>query len=83
VSAQSRSKGLVVIAGAQWIPKDERRLLTRAEFIFGMKVGDLTTAKTLSELVGHAVYDEVVGKGGQNLTENSVNLSMENVGQTC
>jgi hypothetical protein len=58
VSAQSRSKGLVMIAGAQWIPKDERRLLTRAEFTFGMKVGDLSTAKTLSELVGHAVYDE-------------------------
>ena len=58
VSAQSRSKGLVMIAGAQWIPKDERRLLTRAEFIFGMKVGDLPTAKTLSELVGHAIYDE-------------------------
>ena len=32
-----------MIADAQWIPKDERRLLTRAEFIFGMKVGNLTT----------------------------------------
>lgn len=58
VGAQSRSKGLITITGAQWIPKDERRLLTRAEFIFGMKVGDLATAKTLSELVGHTIYDE-------------------------
>ena len=31
-----------MIADAQRISKDERRLLTRAEFIFGMK-GDLTT----------------------------------------
>jgi hypothetical protein len=58
VSAQSRSKGLVVIAGAQWLPRDERRLLTRAEFTFGMKVGDLKTAKTLAELVGNTIYDE-------------------------
>ena len=58
VSAQSRSKGLVMIAGAQWIPKDERRLLTRAEFTFGMKVGDLATARTLSALVGNTIYDE-------------------------
>jgi type IV secretory pathway TraG/TraD family ATPase VirD4 len=59
VSAQSRSKGLMTIAGAQWIPRGGRRFLTRAEFIFGMRVGDLSTAKTLSELVGHAVFDEI------------------------
>ena len=52
LSAQARSKGLITIAGAQWLPKDERRLLTRAEFIFGMKVGDLPTGKTLAALCG-------------------------------
>ena len=60
LSAQARSKGLITIAGAQWLPKDERRLLTRAEFIFGMKVGDLATGKTLAALCGQTIYDEQV-----------------------
>ena len=60
VCAQARSKGLITIAGAQWLPKDERRLLTRAEFIFGMKVGDLATGKTLAALCGQTIYEEEV-----------------------
>jgi len=81
VSAQARSKGLVTISGAQWIPKDDRRLLTRAEFIFGMKVADLHTAKTLSELVGRVIYDEEVkststGGVGRN-SSSSTTTSMQ------
>ena len=85
VTAQSRSKGLVMIAGAQWLPKDERRLLTRAEFIFGMRVGDLATAKRLSELIGNTIYDEETtsttsgrstGKGGGG-THDSESVSKQ------
>ena len=60
VCGQSRSKGLITIAAAQWLPKDDRRLLSRAEFRFGMKVGDLHTAQTLAALCGQAVFEEPV-----------------------
>lgn len=71
ITAQSRSKGLITIAASQWIPKDERRLLTRAEFIFGMKVGDIETGKQLSALSGHVVYDEnVTTKNGDASTSS-------------
>jgi hypothetical protein len=60
ICGQSRSKGLITIAAAQWLPKDDRRLLTRADFRFGMKVGDLHAAQTLAALCGQAVYEEQV-----------------------
>jgi hypothetical protein len=60
ICGQSRSKGLITIAAAQWLPKDDRRLITRADFRFGMKVGDLHAAQTLAALCGQAVYEEQV-----------------------
>ena len=60
MTAQARSKGLVIVAGSQWVPREEKRLVTRAEFTFGMKVGDLATARMLSDHAGEAIYDERV-----------------------
>jgi hypothetical protein len=77
VSAQSRSKGLVTIAGAQWIPKDERRLLTRAEFMFSMKVADLPTSKLLSDLVGHTIFDEETKSTSVGSASTSTNTSQQ------
>ena len=77
VSAQARSKGLITITGAQWIPKDERRLLTRAEFVFGMKVADLPTARTLSDLAGHLIYDEETKSTSQGGKNPSTTTSMQ------
>jgi hypothetical protein len=76
LTAQARSKGLIIVAGSQWIPREEKRLLTRAEFTFGMKVGDLATSKILSDHAGEAIYDERVTSQHSG-REDSTTTSMQ------
>lgn len=62
IYSQSRSKGLCIIASAQWLPKkfdNERGLWANmANHIFAMRTTDLETRSSFSQRIGNLLYDE-------------------------
>ncbi|MFA6294417.1 MAG: type IV secretion system DNA-binding domain-containing protein [Victivallales bacterium] len=62
IYSQSRSKGLCIIASAQWLPKkadNERGLWANmANHIFAMRITDLETRSSFSQRIGNLLYDE-------------------------
>ena len=62
IYSQSRSKGLCIIASAQWLPKkadNERGLWANmANHIFAMRITDLETRSSFSQRIGNLLYNE-------------------------
>lgn len=62
VYSQSRSKGLCIIASAQWLPRKaegERGLWANmASHIFAMRISDLDTRAAFSQRIGKLLYNE-------------------------
>jgi len=62
VYSQSRSKGLCIIASAQWLPRKaegERGLWANmASHIFAMRISDLDTRASFSQRIGKLLYNE-------------------------
>lgn len=62
VYSQSRSKGLCIIASAQWLPRKaehERGMWAhQANNIFAMRIGDLDTRAAFSQRIGKLLYNE-------------------------
>jgi hypothetical protein len=62
IYSQSRSKGLCIIASAQWLPKkadNERGCWgNMANHIFAMRITDLETRASFSQRIGKLLYNE-------------------------
>ncbi len=61
IYTQSRSKGIVIVAGAQRLPERENREMgewATAEYMFAMKVLSLNTQAQLSKRAGEIAYHE-------------------------